>query len=350
MGMVKKFLPLILVVFVIFGGPIFAKADGENIDVNAINTYLKKQMKVQGIEGLSYAIVKNDRMIYSKAFGMADFERKLTPKTPMKLASLSKSFTALAIMQLVEQGKVNLDAPVKTYIPWFQLQDKDASQKITIRQLLNQTSAISGEGEVIIANELQGKSLEETVRLLNKVKLSHSVGSTFEYTNLNYLCLGLVVEKVSGESLAKYDQEHILTPLKMNDSFTSVTEAQNHGLSKSYTSWFGLHLPTKNALDNLPNFLASGYMVSSAEDMAKYLQAYMNNGAAFFQKRESESCKLLLQLPKCTLMEDTLETMQWGGGHELYKGQRSLDIQVIFSRQQEQTCIYYLKSISDSSS
>lgn len=260
-----------------------AKADGD-INVKAIDSYLKKEMKEQAIEGLSYAIVKDNQIVYSKAFGMADIGRQLTPKTPMKLASLSKSFTALAIMQLVEQGKINLDAPIRTYIPWFQLQDKESSRKIIIRQLLNQTSGISANGEVEIANELKGKSLEETVRLLERVKLSHPVGSKFEYTNLNYLCLGLVVEKVSGQSLANYDKEDILKPLNMNNSFTSIGEAEKHGLSKSYTSWFGLHFPTKNTLDDLPNFLASGYMVSSAEDMAKYLLAYMNKGGAVLSK------------------------------------------------------------------
>ncbi|WP_413303216.1 serine hydrolase domain-containing protein [Bacillus sp. 1P10SD] len=251
-------------------------AQGQN-DYEMIDNYIKKQMKIQAIEGLSYAIVKEGKIDHLQSFGNADIGKKLTPQTPMKLASLSKSFTSLAIMQLVEQGKVDLDSPVQKYIPWFSLRDKEASAKITVRHLLNQTSGISADGEVEIANELKGISLEETVRLLRKVELSHPVGSKFEYTNLNYLCLGLVVEKVSGESLSSYLEGHILTPLDMKNSYTSIEEAQMHGLSMGYSSWFGMHLPTRTALDDLPNFLASGYMTASAEDMGKYLLSLMND-------------------------------------------------------------------------
>ena len=79
-------------------------------------------------------------------------------------------------MQLVEEGKIDLDKPIKTYIPWFQLKDKEASSEITIKHLLNQTSGISSKGEMLLANELTNKSLEDTVRLIKKVDLKHPVG------------------------------------------------------------------------------------------------------------------------------------------------------------------------------
>jgi CubicO group peptidase (beta-lactamase class C family) len=265
-----------ILLFLIFG---VTEAGAKQQDMlEEIDRYLKEQMKEQAIQGLAYVIVKNDEIIQTNAFGNADIGRQLTVKTPMKLASLSKSFTALAVMQLVEQGRIELDTPVKTYIPSFKLKDKEASEAITIRQLLNQTSGISADGEIEIANELKGKSLEETVSLLSRVKLSHSVGTTFEYTNLNYLVLGLVIEKVSGKSLNEYLEDYILGPLEMKNSYTSIKLAEKDGLSKSYSSWLGMHLPTKTLLDDLPNFLASGYMVSSAEDMGKYLRFFINGG------------------------------------------------------------------------
>ncbi len=253
-----------------------------------IDSYLQKQMDEQAIKGLAYAIVEKDKVVHLKAFGKADKDKSLTVQTPMKLASLSKSFTSLAIMQLAEEGKIKLDSPVKDYIPWFQLKDKKAASNITIRHLLNQTSGISSNGDIQLGNELLGKSLEDTVRLMEKVEPAHPAGTKFEYSNLNYLCLGLVVEYVSGQSLANYMQTHILLPLKMTHSYPSIADAKKHGLSEDFTSWFGMLLPTKTIMSDLPNFLASGYMASSAEDMGKYLMMFMNKGILAGQRLVSE--------------------------------------------------------------
>ena len=266
-------------------------------DYANIDAYLKRQMKMQAIAGLSYAIVQEDQIVHVKSFGKADLNKKLTPQTPMKLASVSKSFTALAIMQLVEQGRIELEAPVQKYIPWFRLKNKKESSQITIRHLLNQTSGISSNGEIELATQFKNKSLEETVRLLKEVELSHPVGTRFEYTNFNYLCLGLVIEKVTGEKLDQYIEKHILTPLQMNHSYTSIRAAEKNGLSKDFTAWFGQLLPTKTAMSNMPNFLASGYMVSSAEDMGKYLRMYMNAGELDRERIISPQGVKMLQTP-----------------------------------------------------
>ena len=101
------------------------------------------KMKELGIPGAALVIVQGDQIVHLKAFGTADGSgRLITPQTPFFTGSTSKSFTALAIMQLVEAGKIKLDAPVQTYLPWFRVADVKASQMITIRQLLNQTSGL----------------------------------------------------------------------------------------------------------------------------------------------------------------------------------------------------------------
>ncbi|MBB6454963.1 CubicO group peptidase (beta-lactamase class C family) [Salirhabdus euzebyi] len=254
------------------------QAEVNESTLKKIETYLKQQMEEQAIAGLSYAIVDEKGVIHSGAFGNADIEKKLTPQTPMRLASLSKSFTALAIMQLVEKGQIDLDAPVTTYIPWFSFKSTDLSKQISIRNLLNQTSGIPAEGEIILGTKLIDLSLEETVKLFKQIELKQHAGVKFEYTNLNYITLGLIVEYVTGEPLASYLQKNILHPLKMNESYVSVKNAEQNGLSKGYTSWFGFLLPTSTVMSDLPNFLASGYMVSSAEDMARYVKMHMNEG------------------------------------------------------------------------
>ena len=110
----------------------------------AIDAYMKERMQALKIPGAALAIVQGDQIEYSQGYGVADSTgRAVTPQTPFLLGSLSKSFTALAIMQLAEDNKLELDAPVQKYLPWFQIADKKASSEITVRQLINQTSGFS---------------------------------------------------------------------------------------------------------------------------------------------------------------------------------------------------------------
>src|SRR5262249_22757563 len=100
----------------------------------AIDRFVEHEMAAQRIPGLALGIVENNRVAYPRGFGKADDSgRAVTPQTPFIIGSLSKSFTALAIMQLVEAGKVDLDAPVQRYLPWFRVADEDASRVITVR-------------------------------------------------------------------------------------------------------------------------------------------------------------------------------------------------------------------------
>ena len=104
----------------------------------AIEHYVQGEMAAQRIPGLALGIVEDDRITYLRGFGTADDSgRPVTPKTPFIIGSLSKSFTALAIMQLVEAGKIELDAPVQRYLPWFRVANEGASAAITVRDLLN---------------------------------------------------------------------------------------------------------------------------------------------------------------------------------------------------------------------
>jgi Beta-lactamase len=150
----------------------------------------------------------------------------VTPQTPFILGSSSKSFTALAIMQLVEAGRVRLDAPVQRYIPWFSVATSGASAAITVRHLLNQVSGIPTRA--VAASSLAGtgdETLEQEVRALSSVALTAPVGTTFQYSNLNFATLGLIVQRVAGQAYGTYIQQHIFAPLEMQHSFVSQAEA-----------------------------------------------------------------------------------------------------------------------------
>jgi len=211
--------------------------------------------------------------VHVRGFGSADQSgRAVTPQTPFILASVSKSFTALAVMQLVEAGRVALDAPVQRYLPWFRVADPVASARITVRHLLYQTSGIPSTD---CESDQVTISLEQYVRSLKSVVLDRPVGSRHEYCSTNYDVLGLIVQTVSGQPYATYLQQHVFAPLQMHHSFASEPEARRDGLAQGYRWFFGV--PTPFDFYNVSN-VPGGYLSSSAEDLAHYLLAQMNGG------------------------------------------------------------------------
>src|SRR5215210_8416178 len=134
-----------------------AGASSESLpDFATIDRYVKKEMEQTRMPGVALGIVKADEVVHLKGFGEADSSgRKVTPQTPFIIGSLSKSFTALAIMQLVEAGKVELDAPVQRYLPWFRVADEEASARSTVGELRNHTSGLSraSGGEALLKED-----------------------------------------------------------------------------------------------------------------------------------------------------------------------------------------------------
>ena len=263
-----------------FAKPASVKPISNNATYDAIDAYVEGQMRRLNIPGVSLAIVEGDKIVHLRGFGQARPGGEApTPQTPFFIGSLTKSFTALAVMQLVEAGKVELDAPVQRYLPWFRVADPQASAQMTVRHLLNQTSGLPLlPSELALADfDDRPDATERQVRALSTLKLTRPVGAKFEYSNLNYNMLGLIVEAASGESYADYIQNHIFNPLEMRHSYTSKAAAKQNGLAVGHRHWFSLPFPAPNMpvpLGSLP----SGQLISCAEDMAHYLIAHLNGG------------------------------------------------------------------------
>jgi len=255
-----------------------SQADGPNFD--AIDAYVQGQMKGMCIPGAAVGIVKGDEIVHLESFGDADDSgREVTSQTPFKIGSTSKSFTALAIMQLHEDGKLDLDAPVQRYIPWFRVADPEASKHITVRTLLNQTSGIPTAAGLtyMYKNDGSKDALENEVRAARDVELTHSPGKVYQYSNLNYTTLGLLVQMVSGQPYEQYVKTHVLAPLDMNNTFMFVPEAERHGLATGHQFWFGLPFPGGGLHYNRA-ITPAGLITSDARDMSHYLIAQLNGG------------------------------------------------------------------------
>ncbi len=255
--------------------PVAATTRSNEPDIASIDAYINAQMQANHLPGVALGLVHNDQIVHLRGFGQADQSgRAVTPQIPFVLASVSKSFTALAIMQLVEAGKVALDAPVQRYLPWFRVADPVASARITVRHLLYHTSGIPSSGYACQADQAE-MSLEQYVRSLATLTLDRPVGSRPDYCSTNYDVLGLIVQTVSEQPYATYMQQHIFAPLQMHHSFASQQEAKRDGLAQSYRWFFGV--PTPIDYYNVSN-VPAGYVISSAEDMTHYLVAQMNGG------------------------------------------------------------------------
>ena len=244
-------------------------------DFDAIDAYVAEQVKNLGIPGLALGIIQDGEVAHLQGFGVADSSgRSVTPQTPFYIGSVTKSFTALAVMQLVEEGQIDLDAPVQTYLPWWSLADKEASATITVRHLLNQSSGFSTKDGNRFWPSREG--LEETLHRLDTLQLTQPVGTTFQYSNINYMTAGLIVEKVSGQSYADYVTEHIFEPLGMQHSYAAHNPAQADGLAQGHTYMFGQTFSSDGSMP--PSFLPTGFLITSAEDMTHYLIAHLNEG------------------------------------------------------------------------
>ena len=245
----RKIAVAILLIAAVVGGAFLASRPGgsdmtaatgaatDDPEFSEIDRFVEAEMDAQRIPGLSLAVVRDDRIVHLRGFGHADQSgRAVSPQTPFVIGSVSKSVTALAIMQLVEAGTVKLDAPVVRYIPWFRVADEEASAEITVRHLLNHTSGLSTKtGRSFQGNgDTTDSALEEAVRTLSTVELTEAVGEVHQYSTIGYSVLGLIVQAVSGQTYESYVQEHIFDPLKMRTSFTAQAAAEPHGLAAGH--------------------------------------------------------------------------------------------------------------------
>lgn len=252
-----------------------------NKELQEIDSYILGQMKDLDIPGVAIGIVRGDQVVYTQGYGVADDAgRAMTSDTPFLIASLSKSITALGIMQLVEEGKINLDAPVQTYLPWFRVADEEVSSKITVRHLLHQTSGFD-ERESYTRNlntDTSDDALEKSIRALNTAELNFTSGEAFEYANTNYDILGLLIQTVSGQSYEEYIEEKIFAPLDMDQSYTSLEDARAGNMTRGYYPLFGITTAYDHLMPYSQTVKPSAGLFSSAEDLTHYLIVHLNDG------------------------------------------------------------------------
>lgn len=243
----------------------------DGVQNSEMEFFLQKAAKTYSIPGLSVCVVDGGGIVYSFNSG-TDNGELITSDSDFYLGSTSKTFTALAVMRLVEQGKVELDTPVKKYLPDFEIQNKEYESQITVRHLLNHRSGLSGKGMEVSPMGLE--SLEEELKALSNCNPDHAPGSHYEYFNSNYRVLGLLIERVSGVSFADFIADEIFRPLNM----TRTTAGQADGIApvEGHGQLLGFTTGRKQVYPK--GAVPSGYMVSTANDVARFMVAEIRAG------------------------------------------------------------------------
>jgi CubicO group peptidase (beta-lactamase class C family) len=249
---------------------LFAGAPGGSIE-----DFIDSEMPASGVPGLAYAVVADGEIVSAGARGVVELgdDEDVTTDTPFLVGSISKSFTALAVMQLVEAGQVDLDTAVSHYLDVF---TGEPSGAITIRQLLSHTSGFSTlQGNMSHTDATGGEDeLARRVDSLARVTPAYGPDERWEYSNANYLVLGRVIEVISGQDYQTYVSDNILEPVGMDHSFVADGEI-HESMATGHRSWFGTKRPLA---DNTTSrgMAPAGGIVASAHDLALYMEMMMN--------------------------------------------------------------------------
>jgi len=240
----------------------------------ALDRFVGDQLRSTSIPGAALALTHDGQVVHVRGFGRDSDGTPVTADTLFRIASLSKSFTSLAVMQLVEQGRVSLDDRITDLLPEFHPVDPRATD-ITVAEVLNHTSGLADQA----FNELSGhqpRTLAEAVARLNGTHLVADPGTEWNYHNPNYEIAARIVEVVSGQDFNAYLRERVLTPAGMTSS-TSVNTDNGavDGLVDGHIALFGRQMPVA-----APDIFGAGAgeVVSTAADMAKWLVIQTNDG------------------------------------------------------------------------
>ena len=246
----------------------------EAANPQVIETIVRRELALRNLPGAALALTRGGRVVQVSGYGRDSNGRPVTQDTPFYIGSASKAMTAVAVMQLVEAGRIELDAQVRRYLPEFTLADPRV-ERITVRQLLHHTS---GMWEVGFRQWSlpQPASLRSAVARLDRARLAADPGQEHRYFNPNYSVAARLVEEVGDETFDAYLRNHLFAPLGMTATKTVdfVDEARD-GPALGYVFAFGHGFRAPGG----PFFInAAGGVVTTAADMAQWVAAQANGG------------------------------------------------------------------------
>lgn len=247
-------------------------------ELAAGEAYMRRYMEQVQAPGMAYAVVRGDQVLLQGAWGVDGDGRPMTAQTPFLLGSTSKSFTALAVTQLARAGRVDLDAPARTYLPWLRLGDGGTTRTVTVRQLLTHTSGLPAVSNSTLTDRYDNSSggLARSVRDLASVRPVAAAGQGYRYSDANYMILGALVENVTGETFGGYLRRHVLDPLAMTRSAATAEEARAVDVPAGHRYYLGR--PQRHDTPFDTSGVPYGFLAASLDDLTHYASAQISDG------------------------------------------------------------------------
>jgi D-alanyl-D-alanine carboxypeptidase len=259
--------------------PLFARLD----------EYIARHMRETGAPGMTLALANRDGLVRVSTYGFADTKAKarVEPETMFEIGSISKSFVALALMQLRDEGKLDLDKPIVQYLPWLKIDSK--FEPVSTHHLLSHTAGLPGAPLLLDA-------------LLHELWTAYAPGKRFLYSNTGYNILGFLIEALDKRPFAEAMRARMLTPLGMTASAANISNELRRRMAVGYeplnaSQSFSVNDPLAEA-QWIEVDVAAGSIASTPADMAKYMRMLLNRGALPKGRLLSEDAFALLTKPE----------------------------------------------------
>ncbi|SIN59590.1 CubicO group peptidase, beta-lactamase class C family [Parasphingorhabdus marina DSM 22363] len=247
-----------------------------------IDSFVEQRMADLAVPGVAIALIADGEIVHARGFGVTHAEGEpVTENTAFMIGSISKPFTATAILQLADQGVLGLDDPVVQHLPWFRTREKSRSDAITIRHLLSHRSGLSmfdgNRNQDGVSNAAD--ALEQVVRDMANLQLVSAPGARYQYSNANYQILGLLLEQLGGRPYEDAVTASIITPETMPDSGAGQLQPGTAGAALGHRYWLTRPQLYRGEIGRA--VVAQGGVHASSRDLAGFLIHFLNRDGHF---------------------------------------------------------------------
>ncbi|GAB5518696.1 MAG: serine hydrolase domain-containing protein [Rhodothermales bacterium] len=254
---------------------VYAPAASHTATVEAARAMAQAHIDDHGLPGLAIAVAIGDEVVWSEGLGYADLEQRVPiwPTTKFRIASISKPLAAAAVARLVDEGRLDVDAPVQTYVPYF----PEKAHVVTTRQLGGHLGGIRHyRGQEMLLNE-RFVTVEEGIDIFKDDALIHPPGSAYAYSSYGWNLISAVVEGASGQDFLTYMREQVFAPLGMHHTVADHVDSLIVQRARPYVKDANGHWMNAPAVNNSYKWAGGGFL-STVEDLIRFAQAHHEPG------------------------------------------------------------------------
>lgn len=254
------------------------------LDVEALEGRVRNAMWQAQVPGLALGVMHAHETVYAGGFGVCSVEEgepPVTPQTLFRIGSVTKPLTSLLLLRLADAGKLALDVPVKSYVPWLRLNDLEATERVTLRMLLSHTAGLPTDHQPF--GRRDPAALEERVRHdIPRYPLAARPGERFVYSNVGFHLAGFVAQTVAGKPYAALMQEWVFGPLGMTRTTFDPLVALTHPTALAHQRRSDGTLRVERRFADNAACHPSGFALSSISDLCRFARLLMNGGLPSF--------------------------------------------------------------------